>query len=260
MTQSPVNPDAEMLRALSADEMPLSTAQHTRASSLQSSWPIARVGHLVYTPVSSSSTVMVTSPQSDASHDSDGGNNGAGQGKNPAPKDKECPYCHQRFTSSSLGRHLDQYIFKKRPDGIHNIEEIRQQRGGITRRTPRQGSAAKREREGSLPTRTSSIDVCGTPPASVDLLNGKVAGGVETKFNTLTWHSTGVISDLDVQKLTGQTPPVSKSTGIKRNWGAFEAGQRDSLDSKADAGGDKDTVRALELALREVLDSLQAAG
>jgi hypothetical protein len=41
MTQSPLNPDAEMLRALSADEMPLSTAQHTRASSLQSSWPIS---------------------------------------------------------------------------------------------------------------------------------------------------------------------------------------------------------------------------
>jgi hypothetical protein len=202
---------------------------------------------------------MVETPQSDASHDSDGGTNEASQGKNPTAKDKECPYCHQRFTSSSLGRHLDQYIFKKRPDGIHNVDEIRRQRGGITRRTPRQGSAAKRDREGSQPTRTSSLEGRGTPPANVDLLNGKVAGGVQTKFNALNWHSTGVINDLDTHRLTGQTPPALTPTGMKRNWGAYEIGQRESLDSRADTGGDKDTVRALELALREVLDSLQAA-
>ena len=202
---------------------------------------------------------MTDTPQSDATHDSDGGANGAEQGKNPAAKDKECPYCHQRFTSSSLGRHLDQYIFKKRPDGIHNIEEIRRQRGGITRRTPRQGSAAKRDREGSQPTRNSSIEAHGTPPASVDLLNGKPAGGIGTKFNALTWHSTGVINDLDAHRLTDQTPPAPTPTGTKRNWGTYEIGQRESLDSRADTGGDKDTVRALELALREVLDSVQAA-
>jgi hypothetical protein len=202
---------------------------------------------------------MVETPQSDASHDSDGGTNGTAQGKNPALKDKECPYCHQRFTSSSLGRHLDQYIFKKRPDGIHNVEEIRRQRGGITRRTPRHGSAAKRDREGSLPTRPSSLEARGTPPATIDLLNGKPSGGIEMKINALTWHSTGVINDLDAHRLTGQTPPAPTPTGTKRNWGTYETGQRESQDSRADLGGDKDTVRALELALREVLDSLQAA-
>lgn len=199
---------------------------------------------------------MVETPQSDASRDSDGGANEAAPGKTPAAKDKECPYCHQRFTSSSLGRHLDQYLFKKRPDGIHNVEEIRRQRGGITRRTPRQ---AKRDREGSQPTRTSSLEARGTPPASVDLLNGKPAGGVETKLNALNWHTTGVMNDLDAYKLTAQKTPAPTATGTKRNWGTYETGQRDTLDSRGDAGGDKDTIRALELALREVLDSLQAA-
>ena len=202
---------------------------------------------------------MDGTPQSDASHDSDGETNGAAPEKNLAAKDKECPYCHQRFTSSSLGRHLDQYIFKKRPDGLHNVEEIRRQRGGITRRTARQGSAAKRDKEGSQPTRTSSLEARGTPPANVDLLNGKVVGGIRLELNTMNWHSTGVINNLDTQKLTSHTPLARTPTGTKRNWGAYETGQWESLDSKADTGGDKDTVRALELALREVLDSLQAA-
>src|SRR5881394_1778426 len=57
--------------------------------------------------------------------------------KHPATKDKNCQYCHQRFTSSSLGRHLDQYLFKKKPDGIHDVEEIRRLRSAITRRTTR---------------------------------------------------------------------------------------------------------------------------
>jgi hypothetical protein len=199
---------------------------------------------------------MVQAPQSDASHNSDNGTDEPAQAKNAAVKDRECPYCRQRFTSSSLGRHLDQYIFKKRPDGIHNVEEIRRQRGGITRRTPRQG---KRDREASQPGRSSSLEGRGTPPASIDLLNSKPAGGVETKLNVLNWHTTGVINDLDAYKLTGPKTPAPTPMGTKRNWGAYETGQRDTLDSRGEAGSDKDTLRALELALREVLDSLQAA-
>ena len=45
-----------------------------------------------------------------------------------AAKDKNCPFCGQAFTSSSLGRHLDLYIRAKNPkapDGIHIVEEIR---------------------------------------------------------------------------------------------------------------------------------------
>ena len=225
---------------------------------LASPSPVARIERRAYGLNPLVHEIMVDTPQSDASHDSDGGADGTGQGKNPAAaKDKECPYCQQRFTSSSLGRHLDQYIFKKRPDGIHNIEEIRRQRGGITRRTPRQGSSAKHGRAGSQPTRTSSLEARSPPPANIDLLNGKVEGGVGTRLNALTWHSTGVINDLDAHKLKGQTPLALTPTSTKRSWATYETGQRDAPDSRVE--GDKDTVRALELALREVLDSLQAA-
>lgn len=60
-----------------------------------------------------------------------------------ASKDRKCPFCHQPFTSSSLGRHLDLYIKPKNPkppDGIHDVGEIRKMRGNITRRQPRSGA------------------------------------------------------------------------------------------------------------------------
>jgi hypothetical protein len=62
-------------------------------------------------------------------------------------KDKACPFCRQPFTSSSFVRHLDLYSKGENPklaDNIHNVEEIRKIRGGITRRRPR-NSATKRE-------------------------------------------------------------------------------------------------------------------
>ena len=66
-----------------------------------------------------------------------------------AVKDRNCPFCQQAFTSSSLGRHLDIYIKPKNPkpsDGIHIVEEIRKIRGSVTRRqargTPRRRSTA----------------------------------------------------------------------------------------------------------------------
>jgi len=75
-------------------------------------------------------------------------------GKAGAPKDKQCPFCNQPFTSSSLGRHLDLYIKEKNPkpaDGIHHVDEIRKLRGGITRRQPRNSSS---KREDSTPVGT----------------------------------------------------------------------------------------------------------
>ncbi|CAI4219971.1 unnamed protein product [Parascedosporium putredinis] len=68
--------------------------------------------------------------------------------KYPAPKDKVCQYCGVAFTSSSLGRHLDQFIKDKkpkRPDDVHDVDEIRRLRGGITRRQPRNSLRAGRE-------------------------------------------------------------------------------------------------------------------
>ncbi|KAJ4152029.1 hypothetical protein NW765_013561 [Fusarium oxysporum] len=40
----------------------------------------------------------------------------SGTPKAGAPKDKNCPFCGQAFTSSSLGRHLDLYIKEKNPN------------------------------------------------------------------------------------------------------------------------------------------------
>ncbi|KAJ2989622.1 hypothetical protein NUW58_g3381 [Xylaria curta] len=67
--------------------------------------------------------------------------------KTSAAKDRQCPYCGQAFTSSSLGRHLDLYIKEKNPkppDGIHDVDAIRKMRESITRRQPR-GSLVRRD-------------------------------------------------------------------------------------------------------------------
>lgn len=86
------------------------------------------------------------------------------EGTTKAPKDKNCPYCGQAFTSSSLGRHLDLYIKSKNPkapDGIHDVDEIRKLRGSITRRQPRGGG----RRETSAP-RSSHAGSKRSPAAS----------------------------------------------------------------------------------------------
>ena len=192
--------------------------------------------------------IMAESPRSNASHESDQDTN-AGNSKNHAAKDKPCPYCQQRFTSSSLGRHLDQYITKKKPDGIHNVEEIRRMRGGITRRTARH-SSAKQEGQGSRDSHVSVSEARDTPPAETDLLK------VRVPINHLNWHTTGVINDLNT---TNISPRIATPSGGKRNYAAYAMGQRDSISNATTTSEEKDTARALELALREVLDNVQSA-
>lgn len=78
--------------------------------------------------------------------------------KPSASKDRNCPYCNQAFTSSSLGRHLDLYIKEKNPkppDGLHDVGAIRKMRGTITRRQPR-GSLASR-RDSSNPATPTAV-------------------------------------------------------------------------------------------------------
>ncbi|RMZ86253.1 hypothetical protein DV737_g69, partial [Chaetothyriales sp. CBS 132003] len=116
--------------------------------------------------------------------------------KTPAIKDKACQYCHQKFTSSSLGRHLDQFLFKKKPDGTHNTRDL--------------------------------INEINQPPP----------GGWGVRLNRVYWQSTGVITDPAV--LNRKRPYSSFATDLNPTSVA-------------------DTARALELALREVLDSLRAA-
>lgn len=75
----------------------------------------------VSTP-SSSAAGTVTGPgagaQGSASHEhsANGSQNGLDNSvdsSTKAPKDRNCPFCNQAFTSSSLGRHLDLYIKPK---------------------------------------------------------------------------------------------------------------------------------------------------
>ncbi|OAL27063.1 hypothetical protein AYO20_09871 [Fonsecaea nubica] len=188
--------------------------------------------------------------------------------KAPAVKDKECPYCHQQFTSSSLGRHLDQFISKKKPDGVHDVEEIRRLRGGITRRTARSSKRDKdkNEREGTRSSQASPGPSIGPQPgtliSSAVELNRLPPGGMHVRLNRLNWQATGVITDpttLDspvTAAATAIAPPptpavVSSPSGTKRSFSVYAQDLNHTTNAE--------NTRALELALREVLDCLRAA-
>jgi hypothetical protein len=202
--------------------------------------------------------------------------------KTGAPKDKACPFCRQPFTSSSLGRHLDLYIKEKNPkppDGVHDVEEIRKLRGGITRRQPR-NSTSKRDGS-STPAGTPSVQDRRSPrPESVSgnrspSLRRDDSGPVERLayigkmphyvVNKPTWEATGVMNiipptrngdsvrswdgeERDAKRLDSRNRSVSKQMLAKTT---FEQKQKmiDALDN----------AKAAELALRELLGSIRAA-
>ncbi|KAH1330539.1 hypothetical protein KXV58_007263 [Aspergillus fumigatus] len=172
----------------------------------------------------------------------------AGQSKNPASvKDRKCQYCHQAFTSSSLGRHLDQYLFKKKPDGVHDVEEIRRIRSGITRRQARTSSGKRDTPEramGKGPSEHFAGGEYGAKPRE---------GAIRMMFNTPTWHATGVINDIPNP---GQTPEGSRFATSQSRTGVIHL---PDYASRGASAKDPDTMRALELALREVLDNIKAA-
>ncbi len=201
---------------------------------------------------------MVESPKSEASHDSS-----PAAGRHHATKDKECQYCHQHFTSSSLGRHLDQFIFRKKPDGIHNVEEIRRLRGGITRRTTKGGPGIKQDPEGSFFSTshaTSPLHRDSPTEDNREDLNATPAEGYRIRVNEPNWQSTGVINGLPGSSTVSPALEHVTSTTGKRSHSSIEtAAAKDILGLRGDLGSEKDTARALELALREVLDTIQAA-
>ncbi|KAG9233200.1 hypothetical protein BJ875DRAFT_53683 [Amylocarpus encephaloides] len=201
-------------------------------------------------------------------------------GKTSAPKDKGCPFCHQQFTSSSLGRHLDLYIKErnpKPPDGIHNVEEIRRMRGGITRRQPRNSTS---RREGSTPAGTPCAQDRRSPgPESVGELRSPSARRDDEqtdrpgtlrkptwKVNSPSWEATGVMNVIPAvrngesvrswdnderdggRKLDSRQRSVSKQMFAKTT---FEQKQKmmDALDNS----------KAAELALRELFGAIRAA-
>lgn len=204
-------------------------------------------------------------------------------------KDRPCPYCQQFFTSSSLGRHLDQFITKKKPDGIHNVAEIRAMRGRITRRQPR-NSSAKRESIGA----EGSVDSPGSAPPSskrakttpFDSQTPKGPGVAKfvaerpgVMFNSIPWEATGVM-DLSQGGTGSQSHfgtvimgngsravafPSGKSSNAQPNIVTTPVSMAIPIDSIGDLGAkavdstERVHFKAVELALKELLNNVKAA-
>ncbi|KAK2735005.1 hypothetical protein FQN57_001381 [Myotisia sp. PD_48] len=167
-------------------------------------------------------------------HDEHDGSGNARAG-GPAIKDKRCAYCNQAFTSSSLGRHLDQYLYKKKPDGIHNVEEIRRLRSGITRRTAR--SSLKQ----ASPESPSVHDPHSAAPLQLNPRSN--SSTFRVVLNQPSWQVTGVINDLP-----SAPSPVTQYKPLPN-----------TLENRLTNSAPAESARALDLALREVLDSIKAA-
>lgn len=195
-----------------------------------------------------------------------------------AVKDKSCPYCHQAFTSSSLGRHLDLYIREKNPkapDGVHDVESIRKIRQNITRRQPKGAVAARRATSASVGTPATSsrrTPIPGdadssTPRSPLSQRGGSQAGIGAAKnypFNKHSWETTGVINDLAVREAEGSRDAAGDGPGRTAR---PEPSQRSvsrqtlkqQLDMRQRMQDAEDKARAAELALRELFGSLRAA-
>jgi len=193
-----------------------------------------------------------------------------------AVKDKNCPFCGQAFTSSSLGRHLDLYIKErnpKPPDGRHDVAEIRKLRGNITRRQPR-GSLARRAT--STPTGTPAASVSRKSPVSDDgessnfrtpAPRNESAQAEESRasrFPFITpWEATGVINDIprngEPRRSEGESPSWLSNVPPQPQRAVSRQMQKVQLDMKQKMQDAMDTARAAELALREVIGSWRAA-
>lgn len=212
------------------------------------------------------------------------------QPKIQAPKDRNCPYCHQPFTSSSLGRHLDLYIKPKNPkppDGIHNVEEIRRIRGNITRRQAR--SSVKKSN--SLPTQTPSnlnsherhrsITVDSSTPGhnsltrsvlsdQPQLMRSPSTGEISLPqtygvlLNKPHWLATGVINDLppreDPLQRVNSAPLKHARRGSDDVVSSWRSDLREAeKEMQARLLDQLDRGKAADFALREVLGSITKA-
>jgi hypothetical protein len=211
-------------------------------------------------------------------------------GKPAAPKDKACPFCQQPFTSSSLGRHLDLYIKEKNPkpaDGVHNVDEIRKLRGGITRRQPRNSLS---KREGSTPVPSVNGDRNGrrSPQSEVGTSNRRGQDvrspnmrrepsdpNIEVRkepfqhsWQKASWEATGVINDIPPISQSGSSDKwdqetdegrVDRRTVDGRRTVSRQMMARNAFDQKKKMIEAVDSARAAELALREILGSIRAA-
>ncbi|KAH7312368.1 hypothetical protein B0I35DRAFT_436845 [Stachybotrys elegans] len=189
-----------------------------------------------------------------------------------AAKDKNCPYCGQAFTSSSLGRHLDLYIKEKNPkpaDGVHDVEAIKKMRGTITRRQPR-GSLGGRRRDGSTPASMHRESVkkessnTGSDGYRSPAIPKEGQFAVDSTLGIFSYGagSTWDAGMNDLQRRNLRNGDVSqdstKRPGMQRTV-SKQVAQKAQFDVKQRLTDAMDTARAAELALRELLSSLRAA-
>lgn len=176
-----------------------------------------------------------------------------------APKDKNCPFCGQAFTSSSLGRHLDLYIRPKNPkaaDGIHLVDEIRKLRGGITRRQAK-GSISKKEdgRSGDCTPVNNKQSVASEgsstlvqSPEDDDEGLGIDMGKTRGQFKDVSWGN----SNRQLSRALGTKAPEMRRDA-SRQMRKQELGQRQRNSDETE------TAKAAEMALRELLKSVREA-
>ena len=201
-------------------------------------------------------------------------------GKSGAPKDKACPFCHQQFTSSSLGRHLDLYIKEKNPkpaDGLHDAVEIRKIRGGITRRQPRSSTS---RREDSTPAGTPGAQERRSPRPESDgqarspslrrdengqLDTANFRGKAPSFVNKGTWESTGVMNNIpvlrnsDSRSWDGEDRDNAKRIEPRSRSVSKQMLAKTTFEQKQKMLDALDNAKAAELALRELLGSIRAA-
>lgn len=171
-----------------------------------------------------------------------------------AAKDKNCPFCGQAFTSSSLGRHLDLYIRAKNPkapDGVHNVDEIQKLRGGITRRQAK-GSVSTPRRDDSgtstpankkrIASEDSSMLVQSPEDDDEPLQVGKTRG----QFKDVSWGGGNRPS-----RLGTKTPDPRRD--------ASRQTRKADLDQRQKTSEEIEIANATEMALRELLKSVREA-
>jgi hypothetical protein len=170
-------------------------------------------------------------------------------------KDKNCPFCGQLFTSSSLGRHLDLYIRPKNPkpaDGVHMVDEIRKIRGGITRRQVK----GPLKRDSATPVKRLSGTGSNSPSAESpredegeddDSLHQSSAAKRKESFKEVAWGGA------NVQSLAVKTPEMRRDVSRQVQKMDLDQRHRHSMSDEAE------TAKATEMALRELLRSVQEA-
>lgn len=181
-----------------------------------------------------------------------------------AAKDKNCPFCGQAFTSSSLGRHLDLYIRPKNPkapDGIHIVDEIRKMRGGITRRQAKgsmsgtrrddSGTSTPANKKRSVTSEDSMLAESAEEDNDDDHLD---VHRTRQQFKDVSWGSNNNSSGS-----SGRHPSrlVTKTPDMRRD--ASRQLQKADLDQRYKTAEEVETASATEMALRELLKSVREA-